>query len=707
MNGERETKSRFGAVAVVKRLACLAFTVAGLMFALDQFGAFDALGQRAPRRVAQQAEELSAIASDCDYLQAPDNFRGLQARHRREVSQLTEALMARLSQEGLQLVPPQEMPRRNIIDNLIFGRMAAGGIQSAPLCTDEEFLRRVSLDLTGRIPSANDVVSFLKDGNPAKRDALIETLINSPEFVDKWTMFFGDLYRNTSQASNINRSIGGREAFHKFIRESLEQNKSYAQIATEMITARGDSYVVGPANFIVGGNVPMGPAQDTYDGLAVQTASVFLGLGSMDCLLCHDGAGHLDAVNLWGAKTTRADAWGLSAFFARTRRTQQTVNNVVKYTINEAASGEYDLNTNSGNRQTRSPMGSQRNVQPKYFLTGGGITAGEDRRTALARYLTADPQFARAAVNYLWEEMMVEALVSPSNNFDLARLSDDAQMPAGWAPQPSNPDLLEALAQEFIGSGYDVRYIIKLIAASNTYQLSSKYPGTWKLEYVPYYARKFARRLDAEEIHDAIVKATNLPPVTNSVTINSITTPRMLGFPVINEAGQKLREVQWAMQLSDPIEPRQGQANGGSRAFLDSFLRGNRDTNPRLGDASILQALNLMNNDFIRQRVEYVATNNNSTTNVRGYIDVIQNYNTERILSTVKRLMETPGLTNEQIITELYLNTLSRYPAQREIGKLLPYFTPSGTETAARAKQLAVEGVQWALLNKVDFIFNY
>jgi hypothetical protein len=709
MNGEREIKSRFGAVAVVKRLACLAFTVAGLMFALDQFGVFDALGQRAPRRVAQPAEELSAIASDCDYLQAPDNFRGVQARHRREVSQLTESLAARLTQEGMQLVPPQQMPRKNIIDDLIFGKMATAGIQSAPLSTDEEFIRRAYLDLTGRIPSADDVVNFLKDQNPIKRDVLLENLVNSQEAIDKWTMFFGDLYKNTSQATNINRLIGGREAFYKFIRESLEQNKNYAQMATEIITARGDSYENGPVNFIVGGNVPMGPAQDTYDGLAVQTATVFLGLSSMDCLLCHDGAGHLDAVNLWGSKVTRADAWGLSAFFARTRRTQQTITgtNLTKYTIAEAASGEYDLNTNSGNRQNRTPIGSQRNVPPKYFFTGGGITAGEDRRTALARYITADPQFARATVNYLWEELMVEAFVSPSNTFDPARLSSSAKMPEGWAPQPSNPDLLEALAQEFISSGYNLRHIIKMIALSNTYQLSSKYPGTWKLEYVPYYARKYARRLDAEEIHDAIVKATNLPPVTNAVTINTIVTPRMLGFPVINEMGQKLREAQWAMQLSDPIEPRQGQANGSSAAFLNSFLRGNRDSNPRLGDSSILQALNLMNNDFIRQRVEYVANINTSTTNTRGYIDPIAGYNTERIPSTVKKMLETPGLTNEQIITQLYLTTLSRYPTQREIGKVLPYFTPTGTQTAAAAKQSAVESLQWVLLNKADFIFNY
>jgi hypothetical protein len=393
----------------------------------------------------------------------------------------------------------------------------------------------------------------------------------------------------------------------------------------------------------------------------------------------------------------------MAAFFARTRRTTQTVaTGINKFNVTEATSGEYDLNTNSGNRQNRTPIGSQRNVQPKFmFGNRGGITTGEDRRTALARYITQDPQFARAIVNYIWEELMVEGFVSPSNTFDLARLSPDATMPEGWVLQPTNPELLDALAQDFSSNGYDLRRLIKMITLSSTYQLSSKYPGTWKLEYVPYYARKYVRRLRAEEMHDAIVKATNLPPVTLYTPSGGMQT-RMIGFPILDEGNNKLREVQWAMQLPDPIQPtRQTQLNGGSAAFLNSFLRGNRDINARVNDSSILQALNMMNNDFIRQRVSYLATNNNTKTNTFGYIDPIENYNTALIPSTVKRLMETPNLTNEQIISQLYLNTLSRNPTQKEVTKILPYFTSLGT------KQKAVEGIQWVLLNKVDFLFNY
>ncbi|MGH9801291.1 MAG: DUF1549 domain-containing protein, partial [Blastocatellia bacterium] len=362
MKGFREISSkasnRSWLVTMTKRLALLAFVAVGLMFALDRFGSFDAFGQKAPRRAVRQLVQPSPNVDDCSYVKSPDEYRDVATRHRNSISQLTEAVAARFDQEGIALVPPQSMPRKNFVDDLIFGKMQSAGVESAPVCTDEEFIRRVYIDLTGRIPSPGDVTNFLKDQDPNKRDVLIDALINSSEFVDKWTMYFGDLYRNNSQASNINRLIGGSEAFQKYIRSSIEQNKSYAQMATEIITSRGDSYVDGATNFIVGGNVPMGPAQDTYDGYAVNTAQTFLGLSSMDCLLCHDGAGHLDAVNLWGSKTTRADAWGMAAFFARTRR--QTVNvatNIQKYMINEATTGEYDLNTTTGNRSSRLPMG--------------------------------------------------------------------------------------------------------------------------------------------------------------------------------------------------------------------------------------------------------------------------------------------------------------------------------------------------------------
>ena len=226
---------------------------------------------------------------------------------------------------------------------------------------------------------------------------------------------------------------------------------------------------------------------------------------------------------------------------------------------------------------------------PFSSVAGTGVANGETRRQAIARQITSDIQFSRAIVNYIWEKFMVEAFVSPSNAFDLARLDPNNPPPEPWTLQPTNPQLLDALSRWFQTNGYDLRALMGLIAKSNAYQLSAVYPGTWDVSYVPYYARKYVRRLDAEEIHDAIAKATG-------ITVNYALT------------GSDLPPVQWAMQFPDTREPR---SNGAVLAFLNAFGRGDRDTTFRRPDASLLQALNMMNNAFVETRIHQ--TNQGST----------------------------------------------------------------------------------------------
>jgi hypothetical protein len=648
-----------------KRYVALAFAIALAVIALNRISAFAALGFE--QNGEQRKEDYpKTTRDDCSYLQNPESFKGAMARHRDLVSRSTEMISQSLvsaidEATEISLVPPQDIPRKNFIDNILFDRMARDNIQSAPLSTDAEFIRRAYLDITGRIPSATDVTAFLADNSPNKRDALVDRLVGTPEYVDKWTMFFGDLFENNARSTNVQRYSGGRDAFYNYIKSSIAANKSYAQMATEMITATGDNFVDGQNNFIVGGIVPMGPQQDTMDGTAVNTASMFLGINTLDCLLCHDGAGHLESVNLWGAERTRAEAWGMSAFFARVRRQRQVLSqqpNYAKFIISENANGEYLLNTNSGNRQPRAPINGSNRVDPKYIFNGGGVNAGENRRQAIARHVTSDTQFARAAVNYIWEKMMVEGLVSPSNTFDPARLDRNAQLPDGWSLQPANAELLDTLAQDFIKNGHSLRALIAMIAKSSAYQLSSQYPGTWSLALVPYYARKYVRRMDAEEIHDAILKATGI-----GVT-----------YQLRDTLNQPTFTVNWAMQLPDTSEPR---GSGQVINFLNSFIRGDRDVKPRSLEPSILQALNMMNHQFVMSRIH----NNNAGSNVQ-------------------RLLADASLTPMQITTQLYLSTLSRNPTQSELDRLVPLFT-------SMSRTQAAEAVQWALINKMDFIFNY
>ncbi|MFN0107878.1 MAG: DUF1549 domain-containing protein [Blastocatellia bacterium] len=648
-----------GITGRTKRIVIVAFAALLAAITLAQSGSLAALlqDQDDPKTYRKTS------AADCGYLENPDSFKQATAQHREMISEATTAVAASLNGGAeVSVVPPQDIPRKNFIDNILFDKMGKDSIQSAPLCTDEEYVRRAYLDITGRIPSATDVTAFVADKATNKRDALVDKLIGSPEYVDKWTMFFGDLYRNNSRSVNVQRYTGGRDAFYNYIKDAVSKNKPYNQMATEMIANDGDNFVVGQVNFIVGGIVPMGPAQDTADGTAVEVSRAFLGINATDCLLCHDGAGHLDQVNLWGAAKTRADSWGLAAFFSRTRRQRTVISqqpNYFKYTVSENPTGEYQLNTTTGNRQTREPINGQSTVAPKYFLgNGGGVNAGENRRQAAARLVTADKQFARAAVNYIWEKLMVEALVSPSNAFDPARLDPAATLPAGWTLQPANAELLNSLADEFIKQNYDIRKLIALITKSNAYSLSSQYPATWSLSLVPYYARKFVRRMDAEEIHDAILKATNF-----TVTYQMRDTLNVNTFTVSS-----------AMQLPDTNEPRTNQQ---AAAFLNSFIRGDRDVKPRSLEPSIQQALNLMNNTFVMGKIHQANAG-----------------------SAVATLLANTALTDQQIVTQLFLNTLSRNPRQDELDALLPLYSSQG-------KRLAAEGTQWALLNKMDFIFNY
>jgi hypothetical protein len=325
--------------------------------------------------------------------------------------------------------------------------------------------------------------------------------------------------------------------------------------------------------------------------------------------------------------------------------------------VTDNTSGTYSLNTTTGNRSARQPINGVSSITPRYpFGTstnpGSGLTTGENYRTGLARQITADIQFSRAAVNYIWEQFMVEAFVSPSNSFDLARL-DAARPPAApWTLQPTNADLLNSLATWFQQNSYDVRALIKLIAKSNAYQLSSVYPGTWNVAYVPYYARKFVRRLGAEEIHDAIVKAAGVQP---SYTVST--------FPAI----------QWAMQLPDTKEPLRLPA---VNQFLNAFGRGDRDTTPRRSDGSVLQSLNMMNNTFVMSRIHQANQG-----------------------STVSTLL-AQNLDAASIIRQLFLSTLSRPPTAAETALFTPSFQQLGTRVAA-------EGLQWVLLNKLEFLFNY
>ena len=583
--------------------------------------------------------------------------------HRAGMGMLTTAVAAQLP-----FVPPgsrtftfDQQGQPGSIDSYIFGALSAAGVTPAPPTNDYEFIRRVTLDLTGRIPAADRVTSFVADTSANKRASLIEELLAKPEWIDKWTMFLGDLYHNNSLNSQIRRYPDGVKGFNDYVRGALQVGEPYDQMARDLITATGsNSYQQGTLNFVVGGVVTGGPIQDDFDQQTANIFDVFLGITHVNCLLCHNGRGHLDALSLWGSQTTRYQAWQLSSFLSHTQATRTPVAGAVNnqpyyWTVadnTKAARVDYPLNTTTGNRPARQPVGTEANVAPVYFFNGDTPRSGESYRQALARNVTGDFQFARATVNYFWAYFFGVGLVDPPDQFDPLRLDPNNPPPAPWTLQPSNPQLLNALAQSFVQNRYDLKWLMRTIANSQAYQLSSRYNGTYNSAWDTLYARKMVRRLWSEKVHDAIAQSSNIIPSYNVVSNGTLS---------------------WAMQFPEPLNT--PSAGSPVASFLDAFLRGNRDDETRVGDGSISQALNLMNDNFVMSRTK----------------------STGPATSLLAANLNQP---NAQLVNTLFLTVLSRNPTTAEMTQAL-----NQLQTGNRSQQ--AENLLWQLYNKVDFVFNY
>jgi hypothetical protein len=624
---------------------------------------------------AAAIEPAAVVHAECSLFTPRGAHFRTGGRRQFTLSAVTEEAISKGSGKRREVIPGgsrtdlfQQLESLGTIDSHLFRAMQEAGVTPAAKSDDATFARRASLDLTGRVPTYDRLIQFLNDPGSDKRARYIDELVARSEWVDKWTMYFGDLYKNTSQNNQVNRYPQGRNAFYSYIKSSLQANKPYNTMVTEMIGADGtNSWEQGELNWNVGGIVQGGPrtGQDIFDQQAVNVVGTFLGVAAFDCIMCHDGRRHLDELSLWGKTSVRVDAWRMSSFFAKTAMTATPVTtNTRYYAVADARNrADYALNTTTGNRPQRQPIGTLQNVTPEYmFGDHPKASANEDYRAALARYVTTDFQFARATVNYIWKEFFGRGLVDPVDQFDLARLDPDNPPPAPWSLQPSNPRLLNALARDFIDSGYDLRALMRTIVNSEAYQLSAQYDGAWNAEWEPLLARKFVRRLWAEEVADAIAQTSNLP----------------FTYPV-NGADP----VRWAMQLPDTKDlPGPRSAMG---SFLNSFLRGNRVDSQRQSDGSIPQTLNLMNDTFVHQRTRASGTGPSASLARQ----LLNNYT---------------AANNDALIQEMFLTVLSRTPSADESQTARASLA---TATTAALRQQRVEDLLWALYNKVDFLFVY
>jgi hypothetical protein len=609
--------------------------------------------------VAQEGHDSSG--ENCSFRVDAEGYLTRQLRVRRDVFHRAGQFGkpgGRAEAGGALTVPASEIPRRGFIDVEIFDRLDAAGVPSARLSSDTEFVRRIHLDLTGRLPSVDTVRAFLEDPSEDKRRALIDRLANTPEFVYKWSVWMGELLQNAQTQSNITREAAARNTYFDWIKYSLNDGKSLKQMAYEALSTSGNTFLRenGAANFSLTGRSPTGPAQDTYDWMLYNATSKFLGVGHYDCLLCHDGRRHLDDLSLWGKGSVRIDAQRMAAFFSRTRLAQNNNVNDAMYrswTVSEVTTGNYSIVTNFGNRPNRVAVGTLTSVNPEY--RDGWKPAGQNWREEFAGKLISDPLFSINLANRIWKEMFNYALIEPMDSIDPDRLDPDQPPPAPWSLQASHPRLLRLLAAELEGRDFNLRSFVQFLAESSAYQLSSRYDGEWNLSLVPLFARHYPRRLEGEEIHDAIVQSTGM---FQNYTVAGFAEP-----------------VRWAIELPEPAEPR---SNGAVNNFMNAFLRGNRSTQFRSQSGSIIQQLALMNDAFVNNRTRVANSPN---------------------IAAAARIAD-----NEAAVNEMFLLFLSRYPTEVEKGYAVAHLAKS-TNTATR--NAAVEDLAWALINKAEFIFSH
>ena len=359
-----------------------------------------------------------------------------------------------------------ETPVYNYIDTHVQNKLKRLKILPAELCTDEEFVRRIYFDMTGLPPTPEQVRNFLMDTNPAKakREKLIDSLVETSEYVDHWTHKWGDLLQS-------NRKFLGERGmwlFQQWLHDEITENRPYNEFVYDLITATGSAYSNPAASYF--------RVSREYTTAVENTTQLFLGV-RFSCNKCHD-----HPFEVW----TQNQYYELGAFFADVQLK------------NGRLPGEEIVYTSFNPTPVKHPR--------TLAVVEASVPFGEvkeelqDRRESLAEWLTSaeNPMFAKAGVNRIWSYFMGRGIIEPVDDI---RTSNP----------PSNPELLDALTKDFVDNSFDIRHIMKTIAKSRTYQQSIK-TNKWNKSDSINFSHATARRLTAEQLLDAIGVATGSQP---------------------------------------------------------------------------------------------------------------------------------------------------------------------------------------------------
>jgi len=575
---------------------------------------------------------------------------------------------------------------------------------------DRLFIRRIFLDLTGRLPDPERVELFMSNTSTAKRAALVEEIIGSEAFVDRWTYFFEDLF-------STHVLIGGiyRNPFHFTLRQMVADGRPWNEMASRLIMETG----VGSREDSLFSFWGLGAFLSEFrldfldDQISLITKSM-LGM-STSCISCHDGAYHLEDINKGLSTMTRRQFWGMAAFlsssYAYIPRSDYDLGSEegilelyreLMYVDTDDADfnkgeGFYFLSDerfDDGNYHAQSEPGegmrAPRNggvVEPAWMTTGEGPQTGETRRAALARILTGDRQFALNMVNRLWAHFFGEGFVEPLTGWDLGRLDTETALTHGSTVQSRNVVLMEYLTDFFIDSNYDLRALMRVLTNSWLYQINYANAGKGGTNGLDYWvSNRRVRRLEPEAINDAIFDLLETGHRYVITGIHDRTFDSAWQLPdnyEPNPGALSNREGGFVVEpesLGFPSEEAYYYYQFSALSLLERFGRGDRYSQVLADTESTVQtALSMMNWEMIHT---WVLGENTSPFLQR----LIEDYENQR-------------QTETELTQTLFRRFLWRDPNPLEVDIFASYFKDKEAEQG-------IPDMVWSLLNHVDFLYK-
>lgn len=361
-------------------------------------------------------------------------------------------------------------PEKTLVDKNVFARLKQLGIPPSSLCDDGTFIRRVTVDLTGKLPTYEETQAFLADQNPNKRDAFVDKLIDSPGYADyfanKWAAVLRNKRRNGLDINYTYR-------FHAWIRQAMESNMAYDQFVRSILTATGDAENHPPVAWF---REVSSSTQQMED-----TAQLFLGM-RLACAKCHH-----HPFERW----SQQDYYGFEAFFTQVGLKNSPFNQQTNLPDVVYLKGNVPQSQNPRTNQPVKPTGL--GGQPL------DISAWQDARHNLVDWMAApeNPYFAKALVNRYWKHFFGRGIVDPEDDLRVTN-------------PPSNPELLDALAKHFIDHKFDLKDLVRTICKSSVYQLSPL-PTEQNAGDTQSFSRFYPRRMTAEVLYDAINQVSAVP----------------------------------------------------------------------------------------------------------------------------------------------------------------------------------------------------